>query len=116
MGGAAPATEPSVATKTIQVQDNHGTQTVPVPPTSFVVTDNRLFQTVADWGLKPVAAPLNLFPASNPLKTDPAIVNLGSISWHLGLPDLVLILSAVLAVAVAITASVGAGTFWAVWT
>lgn len=69
--------ESSEAT-TIEVEDNHGTQTVSVPPQSVVATDNRLFETLAEWDVELAAAPVDLIAADNPYKEDESIVNLGS--------------------------------------
>lgn len=46
----------------VTIEDNHGTYTISVPPTAVAVTDNRLFETLADWGVDLVAAPLSLIP------------------------------------------------------
>lgn len=71
----APAKE---AASTVEIVDNHGTQTVTIPPTSVVATDNRTFQTLADWGVKLTAAPRALMAPDNPYKDDESIVDLGS--------------------------------------
>ncbi|WP_028709247.1 siderophore ABC transporter substrate-binding protein [Propionicicella superfundia] len=72
------AEETTAAPANIEVQDNHGVQTIAIPPKSVVATDNRVFQTLADWGVTLKAAPVDLIPAGNPYKTDSSIVNLGS--------------------------------------
>lgn len=81
-GGASdPAETPTPsqeAPAVVEIVDNHGTQSVSVPPVSVVATDNRMFQTLADWGVKLAAAPVNLIAQDNPYKTDESIVNLGS--------------------------------------
>lgn len=80
-GGGNGASEPSSVSareKTIDVEDNYGVQTVKVPPQRVVATDNRLFQTLADWKIKLVAAPVDLIPQDNPYKKDGSIVNLGN--------------------------------------
>lgn len=69
---------PSATVTTVEVEDNHGVQTISTPPTSVVATDNRLFQTLADWGVVLSAAPVDLIAEDNPYKTDSSIVNLGS--------------------------------------
>ncbi|MGC4153001.1 MAG: ABC transporter substrate-binding protein [Propionicimonas sp.] len=77
--GQSTPTETSPAVPaTITVEDNHGTQTVTVPPTSVVATDNRLFQTLEEWGVKLAAAPVPLIPANLGYKTDASIADLGS--------------------------------------
>jgi iron complex transport system substrate-binding protein len=73
------AGEPGAAgSTTIQVEDNNGTQAVAVPPKSVVVTDNRTFQTLAEWDVKPSAAARALMPSTNKFKTDESIVDLGT--------------------------------------
>ncbi|WNB85055.1 ABC transporter substrate-binding protein [Cellulomonas sp. ATA003] len=71
----APAT-PEVTT--VEVVDNRGTQTVSLPPRSVVATDNRTFETLADWGVELEAAAVALMPDSNPYTDDESIVDLGT--------------------------------------
>lgn len=73
---SAPTTE--AAPTSVEIEDNHGVQTIALPPASVVATDNRLFQTLSDWGIALAAAPVNLIASDNPYKTDSSIVNLGS--------------------------------------
>jgi len=68
----------TTTTGSVQIEDNHGSRTVPVPPQRVVATDNRTFQTLHDWGVKLVAAPQNLIAPDNPYRTDSSIVNLGT--------------------------------------
>lgn len=82
-GQTAPSADAPAPT-TITVEDNHGSQTVTVPPTSVVATDNRIFQTLEEWGVTLAAAPIPLIPADLGYKTDASIDDLGS---H-GEPDL----------------------------
>lgn len=70
--------EESAEPATIEVEDNNGPQSIAVPPQSVVATDNRTFQTLADWGIELSAAAVTLMPATNPLKTDESIIDLGS--------------------------------------
>ncbi len=77
----SPAASPSSsqqAAATVQVVDNKGTKTVATPPKSVVALDNRTFQTLADWGVKPVAASRGLMPTTNKLKTDESIIDIGT--------------------------------------
>ncbi len=76
-GGTGPGTT-AAAGATVEIADNHGTQTVPAAPARVIATDNRLFETLADWGVPLVAAPLDLLPADNPYKSDETVANLGS--------------------------------------
>lgn len=65
-------------TTTVQIEDNFGTQTVTVPPEHVVATDNRVFHTLDDWGIKLDAAPKRLIPESISYRNDDSIVDLGS--------------------------------------
>ena len=47
----------SAGATTVTIQDNRGSVTVPVPAKSVIVTDNRLFQPLQEWGMKLSAAP-----------------------------------------------------------
>ncbi len=75
---AAPPASGQQATATVQVTDNKGAKTVATPPKSVVALDNRTFQTLAEWGVKPVAAARGLMPTTNKLKTDESIVDIGT--------------------------------------
>ena len=77
-GGAANGDADNASGATIEVEDNNGTQQVPSPPTSVVATDNRTFETLADWGIELSAAAVTLMPATNPYTKDDSIVDLGS--------------------------------------
>lgn len=63
---------------TVEVEDNNGPQTVQTPPASVVATDNRTFETLADWGVTLTAAARTLMPSTNPLKEDESIIDLGN--------------------------------------
>lgn len=63
---------------TISVTDNSGEQKVATPPASVVATDNRTFETLADWGVTLSAAARSLMPSTNPLADDESIVDLGN--------------------------------------
>lgn len=78
-GGAA--TEPaasSAAATSVTVQDNNGEHTISAPPKSVVATDNRTFETLADWGITLKAGAVALMPDTSSYKKDAAIVDLGS--------------------------------------
>lgn len=82
-GGAstAPADASSTAASsasTVTIQDNRGEVTVPTPPKSVIVTDNRLFEPLYDWGVKLAAAPVDLMAEDAGYKKDSSIVNLGN--------------------------------------
>ncbi|WP_295628351.1 siderophore ABC transporter substrate-binding protein [uncultured Corynebacterium sp.] len=72
------AAEGNGETSTVQIEDNFGTQTVPVPASNVVATDNRVFRTLEDWGVELAAAPKSLMPASLDYKNDDSIVDLGT--------------------------------------
>ncbi len=63
---------------TVEVEDNNGTQTVQVPPTSVVATDNRTFETLEAWGVTLTAAARALMPTTIGYRDDESIVDLGN--------------------------------------
>src|SRR5699024_11215429 len=73
-GGQTASTEPDA---TIEVEDNNGTQAVPSPPTSVVATDNRTFETLADWGVVLSAGAVSRVPSTIPYTEDESLVDLG---------------------------------------
>jgi len=77
---AGAGTDPLPATDatSVEIEDNNGTQTIPLPLTSVVATDNRTFQTLADWGIEIAAAPRQLMPTTISYKTDESIIDLGN--------------------------------------
>ncbi len=75
--GVGAETSPTSAT-TIEVEDNHGTQTVTVPPRSVVATDNRTFETLDSWGVELSAGAVALMPSTVSYTTDADIVDLGN--------------------------------------
>lgn len=78
-GTGEPTSVPTTAAQqTIEVEDNHGTQTITLPPTSVVATDNRTFQTLEDWGIKLTAAPQDIMDPGLAYKTDSSIANIGN--------------------------------------
>ena len=72
------------AASTVTVEDNNGPQTITVPPTSVVATDNRTFQTLDEWGIELKAAARALMPDTVSYAANESIVDLGN---H-GEPDL----------------------------
>lgn len=74
-----PATEPEVVEPTtVEITDFYGKVTVPVKPEKVVSLDSRTFETLSDWGIKLVAAPKAVIPATVPYKTDESILDIGS--------------------------------------
>lgn len=72
----AAATE--TAAGPVTIEDNRGTVEIPTDPQKIVITDNRLFEPAAKWGIKLVAAPIPLIPAGSAYRDDKEIVDLGS--------------------------------------
>ncbi|MFC4905140.1 siderophore ABC transporter substrate-binding protein [Kocuria oceani] len=76
--GGETASAESSAASTVEVEDNYGTQTVNAPPASVVATDNRTFETLADWGIELVAAPRALMPDTIAYADDESVTDLGN--------------------------------------
>ncbi|MBN8424272.1 ABC transporter substrate-binding protein [Microbacterium esteraromaticum] len=62
----------------VTVTDMAGNEVTIESADSVIVTDNRLFRLVADWGIELSAAPRALMSSENPLATDEGIVDLGT--------------------------------------
>ena len=77
-GGSSSESSASAAASTVTIQDDKGEQTVDSPPSSVVATDNRVFETLSDWGVQLKAAPKTLIPETIAYKDDDSIVDLGS--------------------------------------
>jgi len=75
-GDAADAADDNATT--IEITDNHGTVTVPTSATSVVATDNRVFQTLDEWGIELSAAAVSLMDPERSYTTDDSIVDLGN--------------------------------------
>lgn len=77
--GASASTSAAAASGEIQIEDNHGTQTIKRPVERVVATDNRAFEILDNWGVKLVAAPKPIVPftVENYKKNDD-IIDLGS--------------------------------------
>ena len=63
---------------TIEIEDNNGTQTVTTPPASVVATDNRTFETLADWDIELSAAAVSLMPDTISYTEQEGLIDLGS--------------------------------------
>lgn len=63
---------------TIEVEDNNGKQTVASPPQSVVATDNRTFETLADWDIELSAGAVSLMSEDLDYTKDDSILDLGS--------------------------------------
>lgn len=62
----------------VTVTDMAGNEVTIESADSVIVTDNRLFRLVSDWGIELSAAPRALMSAENPLATDESILDLGT--------------------------------------
>lgn len=77
-GQAAATSEETAAATSVTVEDNNGSQTIDLPLTSVVATDNRTFETLSDWGVKLTAGAVALMPKTSAYKSDASIIDLGS--------------------------------------
>lgn len=68
----------AVASETVEVEDNNGTQTVDTPPASVVALDNRTFQTLSDWGVELSAGAVSLMPDTIDYTQDDSIIDVGT--------------------------------------
>lgn len=55
--GSSAGTPTGAAASTVTIVDNHGSMDVPVKPGRVVALDNTAFETLSEWGVKPVAVP-----------------------------------------------------------
>lgn len=79
--GTTPSNEPSAQTEShfpLTVTDMAGNEVTISSADSVIVTDNRLFQLVAGWGVELSAAPRALMSDNNPLAGDESILDLGT--------------------------------------
>jgi iron complex transport system substrate-binding protein len=70
--------EDTAGATTVTIEDNFGKQTVTVPPTSVVATDNGTFETLDTWGVELSAGAVSLMPDTIGYTQDESIVDLGS--------------------------------------
>lgn len=75
-GQATEGSEP--AATSVTVEDNFGSQTVELPLTSVVATDNRTFETLHAWGVQLSAASVALMPGTIGYVDDTSIIDLGN--------------------------------------
>lgn len=74
---AVPASQSDA--RTITVQTNTGELTVPVNPERVVALDSTSFETLQEFGIKPVAVPKQLLPESlSQWAEDPGIIDIGT--------------------------------------
>ena len=73
------ATSATTDSSTVKVTDNYGEKEVPANPQRVVALDNRTFELLDAWGVKPVAAARDLVPNTIPgIADDESIVNIGN--------------------------------------
>ncbi|MDY3126667.1 MAG: ABC transporter substrate-binding protein [Corynebacterium sp.] len=63
-GAAGESASVGASANSLVITDNYGEKTIPQPVETVVVTDNRAFEILADWGVKVAAAPLGIVPQS----------------------------------------------------
>jgi iron complex transport system substrate-binding protein len=68
----------STNTDTVEITDAHGTQMVPVNPKNVVSLDNRTFETLDDWGIELVAAPIAVMPSELSYVSNDSILDIGN--------------------------------------
>lgn len=69
----------SDAASEVTVTDNYGEKVVPSPPKRVVALDNRSFELLDAWGVKPVAAARQLVPNTIPgIADDEDIIDIGN--------------------------------------
>ena len=71
-------TTESEASFPVTVTDMAGNEVTIESADSVIVTDNRLFRLVSDWGIELTAAPRTLMSPNNPMQEDESILDLGS--------------------------------------
>ncbi|MFT4104732.1 MAG: siderophore ABC transporter substrate-binding protein [Lacrimispora sp.] len=73
------ATEPETEkASTVEINDVHGTVTVPVNPKNVISLDNRTFETLSDWGIALAAVPKGVMPADSPYVLDESVLDIGN--------------------------------------
>ncbi len=76
--GNTTAVPESGSAGSVTVEDNNGKHTIKTPLTSVVATDNRTFETLADWGVPLTAGAVALMPDTISYKKDATVIDLGS--------------------------------------
>ncbi|MDK6233388.1 siderophore ABC transporter substrate-binding protein [Aerococcus sanguinicola] len=67
-----------VKAETVEIQDATGKVEVPKNPQKVVALDNRTFQSLEEWGIKPVAVPKDVMPGSSAFVKDDSVQNIGN--------------------------------------
>ncbi|WP_075727156.1 siderophore ABC transporter substrate-binding protein [Corynebacterium aquilae] len=76
-GTATEAAADEKGTHTVIDADGNSVE-VPNKPQRVIATDNTVFRTIHDWGVKLVAAPQGVIASTSPYKTDSSINNIGN--------------------------------------
>lgn len=71
-------TSEEVSQDTVKIKDLTGEVEVRKNPKRVVALDNRTFETLESWGIKLVAAPKPIMPATSGYKEDDSIVDIGN--------------------------------------
>lgn len=71
-------TNVSETVQMVEINDLHGTVSVPVNPQRVVALDSRSFETLSDWGIELVAAPKAVMPADSPYIADESVQDIGN--------------------------------------
>lgn len=72
-------TQAASSGETVAIEDNFGTQEVPVDPEAVAVLDNRSFEILEQWDVPLVAAPVSLIPFTvESYKEDESITDIGN--------------------------------------
>ena len=71
-------TSEEVSQDTVKIKDLTGEVEVRKKPKRVVALDNRTFETLESWGIKLVAAPKPIMPATSGYKEDDSIVDIGN--------------------------------------
>ncbi|HEX7349750.1 siderophore ABC transporter substrate-binding protein [Brachybacterium sp.] len=66
------------AAGTVEIEDNHGAQSIQTPPSSVVATDNSTFETLDTWGVTLTAAARALMPPTIGYRDDESVIDLGN--------------------------------------
>lgn len=77
-GGDSTDDDATGESTSVEIEDNHGTQTVEVPPSTVVATDNRLFETLDAWDIELAAAPKAIMPDTVSYVDNDDVVDLGN--------------------------------------
>jgi len=75
---ATEAVEEEEAPVTVEINDIHGTVTVPVNPERVISLDNRTYETLSDWGVELVAVPKGVMPEDSTYVLNEEVLDIGN--------------------------------------